>query len=126
MNESCREKTEQISKLFELEEENISNQENDIKMLSTRTEELSSLQMGVQTLSLPTASTFKGTYHKEFNNLGLKNKIEEVEKNWSFMHTNAYKKEILMANDGNYIFQCKSKSGSFEADSNLNVVRKIH
>ena len=53
--------------------------------------------------------------------MNLERKIEYTNKNWSFINTDYGEiKELLLSNDGKYIFHCKFQLGNFEADySNL-------
>ena len=54
--------------------------------------------------------------------MSLQEKLEYKAKNWSFINnTGPWTKELLLSNDGKYIFHCKFQLGKFEADSsNLN------
>ena len=40
--------------------------------------------------------------------------------NWNFIGFYYETSELLLSNDGKYIFHCKFQLGSFEADCNLN------
>ena len=43
-----------------------------------------------------------------------------IKNNWSFIGFYGTQGELLLSNDGKYIFQCKIQLGSLEADGNLN------
>ena len=45
----------------------------------------------------------------------LKQKIEYIKKNWSFIITDDYTKELLLSDDGKYIFHCKFQKDNFNA-----------
>ena len=49
----------------------------------------------------------------------LREKKEYVSKNWSFIPTYSDTEQLLLSNDGKYIFHCKFQLGNFEADGNL-------
>ena len=49
----------------------------------------------------------------------LQQKLEYKSKNWSFVPTYPHTQELLLSNDGKYIFHCKFHLGNFEADGNL-------
>ena len=53
--------------------------------------------------------------------MSIQEKLKYQVKNWSFINTYPFTKELLLSNDGKYIFHCKFQLGKFEADwGNLN------
>ena len=46
----------------------------------------------------------------------LDQKLAHAKKNWNFINAGSWTKELLLSNDGKYIFQCKIQLGSLEAD----------
>ena len=46
----------------------------------------------------------------------LGEKKEYKNKNWNFFYTYSNTQELLLSNDGKYIFYCKFELGNFEAD----------
>ena len=48
--------------------------------------------------------------------MSLEEKLKYKNKNWSFVGTGPDTKELLLSNDGKYIFICKFQLGNFEAD----------
>ena len=53
-------------------------------------------------------------------------KIDHAKNNWSFIPECISFKELLMSNDRNYLFICKSYIGIAKADCNLNQDSKWH
>ena len=50
----------------------------------------------------------------------LQKKIEYKVNNWKFVSTYDNQRELLLSNDGKYLFYCKDQLGSLKADySNL-------
>ena len=47
----------------------------------------------------------------------LKQKLEYKSKNWSFAITYYDSRELLLSNDGKYLFHCKYQLGNSEADN---------
>ena len=57
----------------------------------------------------------------------LEKRKEYQNKNWDFFRTHEGTRELLLSNDGRYIFHCKFQLGNFEADrGNLQKVCKRH
>ena len=52
--------------------------------------------------------------------MSIQEKIENIQKNWSFIKIWDSSQEFLLSNNGKYLFYCKIQLGSFEADCNLN------
>ena len=55
--------------------------------------------------------------------MSLEEKKEFTKNNWNFyeMFIDQFTRELLLSNDGKYIFHCKFQLGNFEADKrNLN------
>ena len=48
--------------------------------------------------------------------MSFKEKLEYKNKNWSFFNTYNETQELLVSNDGKYIFHCNFQLGNFEAD----------
>ena len=103
------EKAKVIENLQKIEAENK-------KQVEKRNQEESKIQVIKSNQEQNKLRVVQGTNYKGFNQMSIDDKKRYCKQNWSFFRTGDWTRELLLSNDGKYIFHCKFQLGSFEAD----------